>query len=202
MITLVLFLALMFISSVFFVATEKYFFCIVDLIATAVGVYFLFDVNIVAYVQAHPMEVLKYALGYFFVAGAGWAAALKWPTFLLAFKDERAKATKRYEAGERFGAGSRRPLVDQYGHVTPVRPEQQSLKEFLSFQNYLGNPLDVAPKAANNKERIMAWIAFWPASIVATVVGDYLRNVVEWVYRIISGTLDRISKSIVGDVAE
>jgi hypothetical protein len=50
----------------------------------------------------------------------------------------------------------------------------------------------IRPRASENKARITAWIAYWPASLVETL----LRDSVRLAYEFVAGTLDRMSKAV------
>jgi hypothetical protein len=63
-----------------------------------------------------------------------------------------------------------------------------------------GNPktvhhyiLQVQQKAKNHKFRIMTWMAYWPFSVTWWALRDLLRKIWERLYRMMGGTLDKIS---------
>lgn len=53
----------------------------------------------------------------------------------------------------------------------------------------------VTPKGADNKSSIVAWISYWPLSLLATLVNNPFRRLFEYVYHLSSGLYDKISKN-------
>ena len=53
--------------------------------------------------------------------------------------------------------------------------------------------LQVQQKAKNHKGRIMTWMAYWPFSLTWWLLRDLLRKLWERLYRMIGGTLDKLS---------
>jgi len=49
---------------------------------------------------------------------------------------------------------------------------------------------------ANNKGRVITWMAYWPFSAIAHLVGDGLYKLFVWIYDQVSGVYDRILKSV------
>lgn len=57
-----------------------------------------------------------------------------------------------------------------------------------------------APKAAEHKERILTWIAFWPTSVVWSLLDDFVREIAEKLFRAFSGTFQKISERVYSKV--
>lgn len=87
----------------------------------------------------------------------------------------------------------------------PFQPElvNQLTLDFQSWADqhrwsvsYLGNSIATRPQASTNKTRIVAWMSFWPFSLVGTVVNDPVRRLLNWLYNLLSGTYQRMSDHI------
>lgn len=53
-----------------------------------------------------------------------------------------------------------------------------------------------APEAVDHKERIITWMAYWPFSMLWTLINDPVRRAFEWIYRRIGKFMQDISDKI------
>ena len=81
-----------------------------------------------------------------------------------------------------------------------LKSEKQSWKPgtyYKSWDEYIAERL---PTASRNKERIVCWIAYWPFSIAAYLLIDFLQEAAEWVYarisRIYTSMADKVKASL------
>lgn len=61
-------------------------------------------------------------------------------------------------------------------------PKNTGTKKIETFAEYVEESGSV-PVALNRKEKIACWIFYWPLSIVLYVIGDFLREFINWVVR-------------------
>ena len=59
----------------------------------------------------------------------------------------------------------------------------------------------IPPVASENKEKIINWMAFWPFSMLGTLLNDFLTEVWNAIYDSIGGTYDKIARAIYKDVS-
>lgn len=50
-------------------------------------------------------------------------------------------------------------------------------------------------QATHNKNRIYKWIAYWPFSLIYTIVGDLFINIVKTIYKMITNIMQSISSA-------
>ena len=54
---------------------------------------------------------------------------------------------------------------------------------------------DLPPRAAKHKSEIVSWIAYWPISVLWTLLHDFFRKVFNRIYDLFAGVFQRISDS-------
>jgi hypothetical protein len=54
---------------------------------------------------------------------------------------------------------------------------------------------NIMPKGLDNKSRIVAWISYWPLSLIATLLNNPFRRLFERTYNLVSGLYDKISST-------
>jgi hypothetical protein len=127
-------------------------------------------VNFAAFARTHALTSVLYTLAYFGV-GVGWSF-IKWFSFLIGFRDEyRAQKEaflKKYPIGDS-------PWTDKI---------QSDFSSYLGYgtRDYRGHSLTHKPTAAHNKVRIVAWMAFWPCSMIGTLLNDPVRRLFTWLF--------------------
>lgn len=83
-------------------------------------------------------------------------------------------------------------LFKWYLYLTKVKEEHLDKKKRYSQDRvYL-----VKPEASDNKGRIIAWISYWPISIIWTLIADFVTGVARRIYNKISGLFDKISDKV------
>lgn len=132
------------------------------------------DANIGDVVLRHPILALCMIPAYF-VLGIGWSF-LKWRGVIVnsaeKFEGEKASLLKKY--GERSDKG-------------------ESFEQWLRLYRYA-----YPPSAAENKERITTWIAFWPFSLLWSCL-TYPRRVAVYLYKQLVATFQRMSEAAFAD---
>lgn len=58
------------------------------------------------------------------------------------------------------------------------------------------------PLVKNHKERIFTWILLWPLSIISYVLGDLVRDLLEWIVKRLGNVCRLITKKYFGDLMD
>lgn len=161
----------------------------VTLIATLVGLHFLHVFSVVGFVKDNTVEALIGTGGYVLV-GVAWSF-VKWFSFLMGFRDAYREQKENFFAFKKLPANSvltpeleKEFLVGLGGYQKPLYIKSADGKEVIdivlkwdsNINTYKNNDLNAKPKAANNKARITSWGAFWPFSMVGTIINDPIRR--------------------------
>lgn len=146
-------------------------------------------------------------IGAFFVyvlVGVAWAA-FKWWSFL---GDSVSEFKRKYEdfkvdPAKYIGTLELADLKELYGTIENIPIEQ---KWFRHLQKFYGRmnisntatvgeiAAAVAPKAAEHKAQIVAWIAYFPVSMLWTLINNPVRRFILWVYEAVSGIFQQLSE--------
>jgi hypothetical protein len=54
--------------------------------------------------------------------------------------------------------------------------------------------LKIMPIGSENKASIIAWISYWPLSLLATLLNNPFRRLFEYVYSLVANAYDKISQ--------
>jgi hypothetical protein len=76
---------------------------------------------------------------------------------------------------------------------------QTGPKTFEAFNRQSGQR-DAPPRPGDYAERITAWIALWPFSLLHTLLGDFVWEVFRALYERLAGVLQAISDKVFADV--
>jgi hypothetical protein len=132
------------------------------------------DANIGDVVLRHPILALCMIPAYF-VLGIGWSF-LKWRGVIV-------------ESAEKF-EGEKASLLKKYGDRSD---KGESFEQWLRLYRYA-----YPPSAAENKERITTWIAFWPFSLLWSCL-TYPRRVAVYLYKQLVAKFQRMSEAAFAD---
>lgn len=140
-----------------------------------------------SFVKSDYMTTLLFVLGYL-VVGVVWSF-MKWNEKVKKVFAEFKKVKDKY--------------VKKNGKI-------DATEEIKDFTNFLANSSirgsfyhkksmteiveEITPKGIENKSTIVAWISYWPLSLLATLLNNPFRRLFEYVYSLVSGLYDRISK--------
>lgn len=153
------------------------------LIATGVAVQLTGVANILDFVHHHTVDAILYTLVYL-ALGVVWSF-IKWFSFLMGFRD------KFRETRDEWYSTNKVALSD------PLTPAQQSdLDKTFAYKSYNGNALLYKPKAAKNKRRITAWMAYWPFSVVGTVINDPIRRLFKFLFNSFKALYQKIADHV------
>jgi len=118
----------------------------------------------------HLFDLGMYIVAYLVIGGA-WSI-FKWYLFVL-------KSVDDYKT-----------LAENYSKMQP--PSTQSWNAFLAYNGRYRYP----PRVSDNKAQIIDWISFWWYSMIRTVLGDWMRELVGAVYRMFYNVYDAIVKHV------
>lgn len=165
-------------------------FAAISLIVFAVILNVYCDVNIISFIKSNPVNLIM-IVGSYVVIGVMWSV-FKWWMFV---RDRRSDYEKFKSAW----------LLDR-GCDSKHVPDD--LKE--SFRNHLADKnrfkiriFSSAPSAADHKDMIIRWLAFWPISVIWSIANDFIKwlfdsvvHCFRFVYNRIAVSLQIISDSI------
>lgn len=130
------------------------------------------------------------------VAFVEWAAFLAfvtdWPTLLAAFGGF-AVVGVFYSLYKAYST-ARRDTIEQrrYNRRLAKRQHPDDLeRQAAAIAEY---DADIKPwRARDNKALILSWIAYWPFSLLVTLLDDPIRALFNWMYRRLRKTYDNIA---------
>lgn len=165
-------LAIIYVAGCFLVELEFFGWATILLIATVIGVQSLHVFDIIAYVAANALLSMAYAAGYV-VVGVVWSF-VKWFSFLIKYRDKfrelkQSFLNKNNIVGSIVPDGQKQAF-DNYMQNMWQKPDYTGLKHGLK------------PVAAENKAKITAWMAFWPCSMISTLMNDPVRRLFKFLF--------------------
>jgi len=154
--------------------------------------------SIFGWVIANPWVLAGILLGYF-VAGTFWGVA-KWA---LKVKKEAFNAREEYlDLKHGFFKKHDVDLVNY--KKTPVPEDLQA--QWLAYLNgdnmpgwapkyikYFNKGKFIPPVVKDYKSTIILWMAFWPLSALWTLIDDFVKELYEYVYRLLADWLQSLS---------
>lgn len=153
------------------------------LIATGLAVQFLHVADIWGFITHHTVDALLYVLVYL-ATGVVWSF-IKWFSFLMQFREKFREHRDSWYSAHKLN------LTDE------LTPEQRKdLDESFRYQSFNGNALLVKPKATRNKRRITAWMAYWPFSVVGTVINDPIRRLFKFLFNSFKALYQKIADHV------
>lgn len=166
---------------------------------------YILNFEVVPFVLNNKGLVLE-AFGVYLVAGVPWAF-IKWWRYALSRRRllEEWLGDHPMPAIGQDNDHSHRPCQNGY----PEKDETESAYSHRKDMLYVQAPVfyDRTSKkfvllASRNKELILTWLAFWPFSIVGTLLSDVLLRWWEILYTELSTLFQRISDSVFSDINE
>lgn len=152
-----------------------------SILVAGAALQWLCKIDIIGYIALNP-AIVGYAVGGYFVLGTIWSV-IKWWFFV---KAER----RRYDE---FKANFlRRQGVEGLSIPEDLRQKFKDSLEDLRYEN----KIEIRPQVGNHKARIYLWMAYWPWSMIWTIINDPVRRVFTEIYTQIKATLQRISDHI------
>ncbi len=131
--------------------------------------------SVVDWVVANGVFTLVYVLAYLAV-GVGWSF-VKWFSYLMGFRDAFREQKEAFCV--KNGLDPKAPVPED---------RMAQFDTFLSSnvgwgERHRGQLLSrERPRAAKSKARITAWMAFWPFSVVGTILNDPVRRLFNFLF--------------------
>lgn len=145
--------------------------------------------DIWSFVKDDYGTTLLFVLGYL-IAGVVWSF-LKWNEFV----KKKINIYKKTKA-ELIVA---RPDFDENSDKSVEMLCQRLRENGISIWGYSINTMTelkikVMPIGSENKSAIIAWISYWPLSLLATLLNNPFRRLFEYVYSLVANAYDKISE--------
>lgn len=138
--------------------------------------------------QSHPFQIIGFVLAYIAI-GIGWSVA-KWTLYVKSIFDYFSYFKNTLQKKDIYKNKPQEVLNKLalrfigYGYMDSNR--DYTLEEILE---------KITPEAIDNKSKIVSWIAYFPISMLATLLNNPFRRFFEWVYENVSGIYDKITNS-------
>ena len=169
-------LALVFAVVTVLMETENFGWLVVVFFAALGGVVFWRSAEAMAVLQDWR-RLLVLAVVYV-MFGVVWSF-VKWVLYLTKWK-------RRYQADYTAFLQTRKESNDKNECLT-----KEEIRSFRAYRYY-----DPRPTAASSRSRIIAWMTFWPCSLVGFLLTDPFK----YVYDLLNGGYQRVANNILGDV--
>jgi hypothetical protein len=150
---------------------------------SALVAHFAFGVSILALLVANPLMTLAF-LGGYLVAGVMWAFP-KWWFYVRNKRNAYLERVRSFLKGVGY---------EGWNDATTVPDEHLA----RWFGLYGRQRLRIVPLARDHKSRILHWMAWWPFSMLWTLINDPIRHIYRWAWESLRGIFDSISRSAMG----
>lgn len=185
-------------------------------VAALIAIYTLFsDFNPFVWVATHPIQFGLGLVAYFIPMGL-LVGMFKWYLFILEAKEKNEEVKQEWIKNKLYrlqhehdGSEDTRDKIAAYqkaineGKLNEYIWDEWKIYEekYLEWRYADGfiRPI-TRPVAKDNKNRIIAWIVWWPAVGLWSIINDPLYRIGRWIYRSFAGFLDRISAYVWKDV--
>lgn len=140
-------------------------------------------ISVIPFIKEHYLYCLE-GLGVYLVAGVVWSFA-KWFLFLMKFRGKFQDKKEGFLREKALPPGSNVP--------------EQHLKQFqteLGFYNVNGYSLNKVPQASESKSKIVAWMAFWPCSMIGFVLNDPVRRLFNAIFAYFKGSYQKMADKL------
>ena len=181
--TILLFYALPYIVLTILVETELYGWATFAALAGAAAFSWLHRHDVLGYLHDHGLELLI-NVGIYVAIGVVWSYA-RWVLKLIKFRTEFREQTEAFKVAKKL------PL-DQ-----PIPSEQ--LNDFRLWLPYDKRYLRSVPRASEHKSNIVAWMSFWPCSVLGYLLRDPIKRLFDTLFDLLKSSYQRIADGILHD---
>jgi hypothetical protein len=174
-----------FVLLIFLVELEYFGWSTLLMIATIASVQFLHVADIWEWAKQNYVLTLVCIVMYLLL-GVVWSFA-KWIFFLRKFNRKRLEAVAAFAAKQgdkRVGSETQKEVVSY----------------LLNQGRYKNTFLSQRPIAAEYKGTIIAWMIWWPISMIGTLLNDPVRELFNFIYEKLSGLYQKAADRIVTDM--
>jgi hypothetical protein len=212
----------MFIANVFFVEYESYGWTTLSMIVTGVAIYWFKLWGLPQWIVNHGLLCLAFD-GAYIVIGIIWSF-IKWFSYLISYRDHFLDIKNDYVNSRNDLIESQwkwiqdnyilndegnlitkdiLPFIHPYGMKT-----NNVIEKYLSqvkdgnklYHNFSDDKRKYCkfykPLAYDNKSKIVAWICYWPFSLIGTLINDPLRRLVNFCFAKLKATYQKMSDSV------
>lgn len=163
------------------------------LVVSVIAAQFLNIYNVFAFVSANLTNILYVAV--FYVAiGVAWSF-IKWFSFLRnyrnKFRDLKGQFLKSIDRNDcvldQELTNKFKRFINSYTLFSPIKfrlDYTTSHQEMWVIEK---------PNASSKKSVIVGWMAFWPCSLLATMINDPVRKMFKWIFNFLKNSYQNIS---------
>jgi hypothetical protein len=131
-----------------------------------------------------------YVPGYLAFGALVWSFT-KWYLFLKAFQCAREEAIRAFLEGRAYTNS----LASRKEGLSSATPEE--IRTGIVYQKYQNTRLCDTPLASDYKGKIIAWMCWWPLSMIGTLLNDPVRKFFNLAYLRLSGYYQRMANRMV-----
>jgi hypothetical protein len=210
------------IADVFFVEFENFGWTTLSLIVTGVAVYYFNLGNIPQWMMLNGPLCIAFVIAYI-VMGVIWSFA-KWYSYLVSYRDKFIDIKDNLNKTTKALIESQWKWVQDFNITTLDNVLIQ--KENLPFNRTLDHDMIVKfnsnvpngftlnsnyesakreystfykPEVTSNKGKIVAWICYWPFSLIGTFINDPIRRLVNFLFTKLKATYQKMSDKVFQD---
>ena len=158
------------------------------MIAAVVACQFFGVVDFITHIRFHLSESLMW-VGAYLAVGIVWSF-IKWFSFLIQYRDKYQESRAAFLAADKPKDGT--TDVERWREWCSSRGYGYSRRYGVDTVFY-GQSILHKPQATENKSRIIAWMSFWPFSLVGTVLNDPVRRLFNWLYSSLKAQYQRMA---------
>ena len=149
--------------------------------------------DILAFVTINYIQVIGFSITYILI-GIGWSF-LKWNTKVKGVFKKLGKIQSKYL--NELGEIPEKSLISLNNEICKAKfmYSDNSGYAIPYDTKFTETVIDVTPKGNEYKSVIVAWISYWPLSLIGTLVNNPFRQFFNWVYDLVSGTYDRFTQN-------
>lgn len=157
----------------------------ISLAVFATILYFLGQVDFITYIKDHPFHIMG-MLGLFFFIGTMWGIGKWWM-----FVRDRLEEYEEYKVEwlEKKGRKGLKIVPDDL----KAEWKRELDGQYRGYNDKRHKITGTAPSVRDYKAKIMRWMAFWPISMIWSVINDFVKRVFKAIYYQISASMQRIS---------
>jgi hypothetical protein len=153
----------------------------------SMGVYtWLNKITVLPYLKEHYAFCLQF-VGVYLLAGVIWSFT-KWFLFLMKFRGKFREEKDKFLVHYKLPAGTSIPDELREAFIREIR-----------YVKVNGQYLHIVPSASDFKAKIIAWMAFWPCSMIGFVLNDPVRRLFNYIFLYLKGSYQKMADSILSD---
>jgi hypothetical protein len=171
------------------VESDKWGWATITMLSTFGALALFGDVNLFKFVLQNPLQSLFF-VGAYVLIGAVWSV-VKWWFYVRKWKDE-------YDDKRAY-------FLNSKGELNGPVPENlrkswaEECRYYTSSYND-SRPLNEPPTVRGHKSRITTWLAYWPPSMIWTLLNDPIKRLYRFVYTELQAVYQSIVDKVHGDV--